>query len=527
MTFPTAREYIERFYRIRTKEGNLIPFKLNQAQNRFYEVIQKDYGRKPCRYIVLKARQLGMSTFTEALLTFLTMNQPNTDSIIIAHDSTASSNIYGMTKLFVSELPDQLRPPQKYSNAKLLSFDSDDPRQAMKSSIRVGVANDSTRGQTYRYAHLSEVAFWQDAKTAMTAVMQCVPQDNKTIVIIESTANGFNFFYDLWSKAERGENDFTPLFFPWYMDEGYRKAYTGFDLSPYEEEIKEKYNLSLEQLSWRRWAIKNQCNGDEAMFRQEYPISPEEAFVTSGVNVFNTELILSKMKTLKDPLRKGYFSYTYDGQHIKDYRWADDENCLIKIYAEPVPGKQYAIGADTAGDGEDFFASHVLDEDGRQVAVLHFRDDEDRFVRQLYCLGLYYNIALVGIEANFSTYPNKEIQRLEYPMIYVRETYDNILSDYQSKYGFMTTSRTRPMIISQLVEVMRDELHLINDYDTLQEALSFVWLNGKQQASEGTHDDLIMSLAIAYEILKQIKPVPIAQVEHIPTDEEVLFGFGG
>ena len=209
---PVCKDYIERFYKIRTKKGELVPFKLNEAQKGLYEVIRENYGKKPVRIVVLKARQMGISTVTEGIITYFTTMSRNTDSVIIAHDSSASASIYNMTKLFISELPDPLKPKQKLNNARVLSFDSDDGN-GLKSSIRVGVANDSTRGQTYRYAHLSEVAFWDHPEEAMLSVMQCVPYDPKTIVIVESTANGFNYFYDLWSKAERGENDFIPVFF--------------------------------------------------------------------------------------------------------------------------------------------------------------------------------------------------------------------------------------------------------------------------------------------------------------------------
>lgn len=509
-----AKEYIEKFYKIRTKDGRLTNLKFNSAQQKFYDLIKSNYGKRPGRYIVLKARQLGISTFTEALLTFFTQTQFNTDSIVIAHDSESSRKIYSMAKLYIQELPDILTPKQKYNNAKMLTFDSDDGN-GLKSSLTVGVANDSTRGSTYQYAHLSELAFWKDAETAMLSVSQAVPSTDKSLIIIESTANGFNYFYDLWSKAENGENDYIPVFFPWYLEEGYVKPYDGFKLTDYEKQIKAKYNLANEQLAWRRWSIANNCGGDETLFRQEYPISPEEAFITSGDSVFNNELVFERLKDAPDPIKKGYFVYKED---FKEIKWIDDPKGPISIYEDPMDDYT-VLGGDTAGEGEDFYTAQVLNREGKQVAVYHKKEDEDLYAKQMYCLGMYYH-SLIAIEVNFSSYTNMMLQKWGYPMLYLREQYDQIKHKYEKKIGFRTSVLTRPIIISNLVEVMREHIDQINDKDTLKEALSFIRKDGKPQAEEGAHDDLIMALAIAYEILKYI---PSKQAKEEVYDEDYDF----
>lgn len=363
------------------------------------------------------------------------------------------------------------------------------------------MAGDSIRGGTYRLAHLSEVAFWEKPDEAMLALNQCVPMSDDSLVIIESTANGFNYFYNLWQDAVNGRNDFVPLFFPWYVDPQYSMKYRGFDKTDYEIDIQKRFNLTDDQLQWRRWCIANNCGGDETKFRQEYPITPEEAFITSGASVFNNELILEHMKSLPSPIKIGYFTYDYDGLRITNIKWVDDPRGYIKIYRET--HGPTVIGGDTSGDGEDFFVGQVLDGEGNQIAVLHHQFDEDLYTKQMYCLGMHFK-SLICIEANFSTFPNQELQRLRYPHIYVREKYDRIVKDVQPKYGFKTTALTRPLIISQLVEITREHINKIVDRETLQEMLSFVKLKGKAQASEGCHDDLVLGLAIGYEALKQI-----------------------
>ena len=516
----TARDFIEEFFKIRDKSGNLVKLKFNYAQERFYELLKESYGNKPSRFIVLKARQLGISTFTEAFITFMTMFNPNTSSVLLAHQSDSASAIFNMTKLFVNELPLSMQPQQKYSNAKEIVFDGEN---GLKSSVRVMVASDATRGSTYKYAHLSEVAFWEHPEEALLALNQAVPMTNDSLIVIESTANGFNYFYNLWQDAVNGRNDYTPIFFPWYVDPNYSRPYDGFEMTLYEQSIREKFNLTMEQLQWRRWCIANNCGGDETKFRQEYPITPEEAFITSGTSVFNSELILEHMKNLTPPLRTGYFSYDYDGLHLTNIHWVNDPLGYIKIYKEPSGSS--VIGGDTAGEGSDFFAGQVLDSQGNLCATLHKQFDGDLYVKQMYCLGTYYH-SLIAIESNFDTFPNRELQRLRYPSIYVREKYDQIVSDVQERYGFKTTALTRPQIITQLVEIAREHIEKIQDRETLQEMLSFVRnAKGRPEASEGAHDDLVMALAIAYEAMHQLpsstKKSVIVQDERM--DEDLAF----
>ena len=516
----TAKDFIEEFFQIRDKQGNLIKLKFNNAQEKFYSLLKEDYGNKPCRFIVLKARQLGISTFTEAFITFMTMFNPNTSSVLMAHQSDSASAIFNMTKLYVDGLPEGMRPRQKYSNAKEIVFDAED--NGLKSSIRVMVASDATRGSTYRFAHLSEVAFWEHPEEALLALNQAVPMTNESLIVIESTANGFNYFYNLWQDAVNGRNDYTPIFFPWYVDPQYSRPYDGFQLSPYEKSIMDKYSLTTDQLQWRRWCIANNCGGDEMKFRQEYPISPEEAFITSGTSIFNTELILEHMKSLPDPIKRGYFSYDYDGLHITNIHWVDDSQGYIKIYKDRTTGNT-VIGGDTAGEGSDFFVGQVLDSDGYLCATLHKQFDSDLYVKQIYCLGAYYH-SLIAIESNFDTFPNRELQRLRYPTIYVRETFDTIVHDNQERYGFKTTALTRPQIISELVEIAREHIEKINDRETLQEMLSFVRnAKGRAEASQGTHDDLVMALAIGYHALSQLPNRTRKVVKQERMDEDLEF----
>ena len=159
---------------------------------------------------------------------------------------------------------------------------------------------------------------------------------------------------------------------------------------------------------------------------------------------------------------------------------------------------------------------------GHQVARLKAKLDEDEYARQMYCLGIYYNEALIGPENNYSTYPTKKLKEYNYPKIYLREVEDNISDKVQDKYGFVTNKATRPIILSILKEVFRDNISWINDIDTLKEALTFIVNDkGRPEAEQGAHDDLIMGLAITYYIRTQQS----FNVEKIEKEEKVNLPF--
>lgn len=531
MTSINTRKYIEKYVKIRDKSGQIIDFKLNEPQLKLYNIIKKlKEEKKPVRIIILKARQMGFSTLTESILFKETTTKFNVNTGIVAHKEDATSNLFNMSKRIYDNLPESMKPKKKASNAKELIFDND-KGTGLKSKIKcmTAGADGVGRSDTFNNLHISELAFWNNAKDTMLGLMQAVPNLPNTMVIIESTANGYEYFKEIWDKAVKGENDFVPLFVGWQELEEYKMPYSGFELTEEERQLKEVYNLSLEQLTWRRWCIANNCGGDIQQFKQEYPMNPHEAFIVSGTSVFDKEKIILRLETIPKPLKTGYFSYTYNdtkpvGQKISNIKWVDDPNGYINIYEEPKPPTQtkYCIGGDTAGDGSDYYTGHVLDaKTGKQVAVLKQQFDADLYTKQMYCLGKYYKDALIGIEANFDSFPIMELQRLGYRNQFVREKIDEYSGKTEKKFGFKTTSITRPTILSNLVEIVREHIGLINDKDTLEELLAIIKNEkGRIEAPVGGHDDQMMGLAIAYFIRNQVIFMPTTEVK-----KEYVFNF--
>lgn len=227
-----------------------------------------------------------------------------------------------------------------------------------------------------------------------------------------------------------------------------------------------------------------------------------------GKTVFDARALQSRLETIPKPLKTGYFQYDYDGLKMTNIKWVNDRDGYIKIYQVPnVPEiTEYCIGGDTAGEGSDFFTGHVLNaKTGEQVAVLQHQFDADQYTRQMYCLGKYYSDALIGIEANFDSYPIMELQRLGYTKQFTRTAQDTYTGKTEKRYGFKTTSLTRPTIISKLIEIVREHCETIFDKATLEELLTIIRNEkGRIEAPQGGHDDMMMGLAIAHHIREQV-----------------------
>lgn len=228
-----------------------------------------------------------------------------------------------------------------------------------------------------------------------------------------------------------------------------------------------------------------------------------------GKTFFNAEKISSRLAEIREPIKRGYFVYDFDEQSnkISNIQFKEEKDGFIDIFELPKLNYPYVLSGDTSGEGSDYFTGQVLDNaTGRQVAKLRKEFDADEYTRQMYCLGNYYNEALIGIEANFDTFPIKKLLEMGYDKQFVREKEDTYTGKVVKAFGFRTDRITRPLILSMLQAIINDHIELINDKETLEEMLVFVRNEkGRPEAQEGCHDDLVMALAIAYYIRTQSK----------------------
>ena len=516
-----AMDYIENCLKIKTKSGTVVPFRLNDAQRKLYAVAkrQQDAG-KPVRLIILKARQIGFSTLTEGLIFHACATRKNVNALIVAHREDATANLFRMSKLFYDELPAPVKPMLRASNAQELVFENPsklrserEARPGLRSRIRCATAGGRGigRSDTLQCVHLSEYAFWPDGAdgkaSTLAGILQAVPSLPGTMVVIESTANGFEDFKERWDAAVAGENDFEPVFFAWFENPDYSMPVVpGTEWTPEERDLKAAYQLTDEQLQWRRWCIANNCGGSLDMFRQEYPASPGEAFLHSGTGVFDNEQIVLRLERLPGPAGRGEFA---DGE------WTESETGAITLYELPEEGVPYVLGGDTAGEGSDYFTAIVIDNvTGRIAAKLRQKYSEPEYVRQIYALGRFYNDALVAIETNFSTYPVMKLQEMEYSNQYSREREDTYTRQMRKSYGFRTDRQSRPRAIANLVEVFSSHPEWFTDRELLEEMLTFCYNEDhRPEALAGKHDDLVMGAAITYAVRHQQRMTVLTEPE--------------
>lgn len=522
--------YIPSFLKIRTKTGSLEPFKPNKAQIKLLNSIEEQRAKKkPVRIIILKARQMGFSTMTEAVCFKDTVTRKWRKSLIIAHEDSASQNLYNMFKTFYFNLPEELMPMRKKNNSQELIFENptaDDIEKrrnpGLMSSVQVATAGNrgAGRSNTIHFLHCSEVAFWSDAKTTVTGLFQTVPYDQDTTIILESTANGVGgYFYETWKKAESGENDFIPLFFPWFDEPSYsinfdskeeREAFIeeveytfkdnkGNVIYTEEHDLLEMFpHITYEQLKWRRWCIANNCYGDVEKFHQEYPSYPDEAFIASGRPRFNT----SVLKAYRNKCTKGdrcYLREDFEGVYEEL-----DSKGYVEIFERPKEGKFYNIGADVAEgliDG-DYSNAYVMDSEFNVVAKWRGHIDPDLYGEELVKLAKYYNDAYLGVESNNHGLTTiKAVQRKDYFNLFFTKTYDAVVDKTTQKVGWNTNTKTKPLMIDKLAEFIRGKFIGCKDIDFINECLTYVIEDkGTTNAQEGCHDDCVMSMAIALQL---------------------------
>jgi hypothetical protein len=483
--------------KIRTKSGEIKALVLNSVQTRFLKhIIDQLETTGLIRSIVLKGRQQGLSTVISAYIYWWLSQHAAQKGIVVAHVKDSTQTLFDMYKRVHDNMPDALKQETKYSSRRELVFKNLDTGLMVATAGGEGIG----RSETLQCMHLSEVAFWPKtfAKENFNGLIKALPNNAGTMGFIESTANGITGeYHDMWDGAVAGTNGWVPFFSAWFESDEYRETPPlVFEKTPDEIDLVAAFGLDDAQIYWRRREIAK--NGIE-LFKQEYPSTADEAFITSGRPVFLTEALLDCIKRAPPVLAT---------MAVETGKLVEHPRGELRVYHKRDEAEQYYIGCDVAigirdPEKSDYCVAQVLDGQKRQVAVWRGQVTPDEYARVLAALGYYYNLALIAPERNghgilVCVRLHKD---LNYPncFLHIRE---GELADRETlDIGFQTNVSTKPLIIDKLRGAIREREIEINDLTTLHEMLSFVVTDsGKMEGEQGCHDDCVMALAIANHI---------------------------
>lgn len=490
-------EWIQTFIKIADKQGNIVPFILTPEQREFLTNLDN-------KDIVLKSRQLGLSVCVIAESIRQVVTRENCTCALISHNQSSCNAVFDKLKQQFNSLPEWIKPETVQNNRQALTF------QNGSSIVCLTAGNkDLLRGNTITgVCHCSEIAFWKDTERHMKALSQACSETST--LILESTANGFNRFSELYYQAKNGENDFKPFFFNWIngrtLFQGqydmavakYKANHNGEmiteDMYDADEVQLAELGATPEQIIWRRGKISTE--GLDT-FHVEYPSTDDECFISTGCNVFDTNKIARLLKTkFKEPIKE-------DRLVIRNELRTWVKNGSLKIYAIPKSGMRYWIGVDVSeGVGLDSSTMFVMDRDGNNVCT--FKNNKIKpyeFADICFWLGKMYNTAQLIVEK--ASGGHSVIERLRYTHKYRNmakyKTYDEF-NKIQWKYGFDTNAKTKGIAVNDAREWFDKGLIKINDKELLNEMKVFVINeNGQMGAIDGAHDDLVSAMWLAIQ----------------------------
>lgn len=548
-------------------------FRLNYPQRRYCKFLEDQRNaNKPIRACMLKARQWGGSTETDIYQGWLQLvHRPSLNSIIVAHQNSASSKIKAMYTKMLDSYPVEFLHEQgdKYdANEKKLIWEggSDNTQRVPQRNCTISVGSSesptSARSGDYALAHLSEVGLFKDAEKIhpedlIRSVTSGILYRPYTMIVYESTADGVGtYFHKEWLAAADGKSQMLPFFVPWYEIENYRLEFAdeaektrfaetlfrnkdnGNISSDREESGRYLWYLwekgaSLEAINW--YITERTKYSNHGKIAAEFPSDPIEAFVNSGASVFDKYQVEALRKTCRAPLKIGdiYGDADEGEKALENLRFREDSQGMLWVWSLPDPPNPYSTEiitnryltiVDIGGrsDKADWSAIVVFDRFGMMdgdnpsvVAQWYGHIDMDLLAWKAAQIAAFYDNSLLVIESNtLETHDrNRQVDgdQSSYILNQIRDIYPNLYARKQSEeairqsapvnYGYHTNVKTKPILISTLVKVVREGLYTERDGRCLDEMLIFERKpNGSTGAVIGGHDDLLMTRAIGLHI---------------------------
>lgn len=535
--------YCKNNLKIKNKDAKIVPFVPNAPQRILIDyVLLCIKEHRPAKAIILKARQMGLSTAVEALIYWRTATNKNINSVIIGNDEKSAKNLYMMFRRYYDNSNPIFKPSIRYNTRTDLSFEKFDEtgkQIGLGSTIKTETAGNKGAGRsdTINCMHGSEVGSWEDGEALVASLLQTIPDmeymENPSMTFLESTAEGRgNFFHKEFVNAVNQDSNFEPFFFPWWVLDSYERNGGDLgDLTEYEQFLVDlmskghKVGGQVIEVDPARIPAKihfyrrkeKDFSATPERLPQEYPSTWQEAFIASGKNVFNS-LALQEMENDSQPVDETEYYKIIPGDEYDDYQLEqvpyeanihpDDftYKAPFKIFKKPVIGKEYVIGGDVAEGLEngDYSVAEVVDV-GTMETVARWRGhiDPDKFGEIVGSIGKYYNDALVGVEVN--NHGLTTIQKLRdtyYTNLYKRDRgYDEDYEEPTSNLGWKTDVRSKRIMIDDLIRIVREKLNKDPDTVFVNEAFAYVRdERGRMGAEKGAFDDTVMAKAIAFQL---------------------------
>jgi len=518
--------FCRRCFYIRRKDGVVTTLTFNYEQRKIWEAMKEQMdANQPVRIVVLKPRQIGISTLMAAFLLWEMVRRP-VFTVTMAHKDEAVIRIFGMVKFAYERLPEWLTITLNISDVRNSWSGIELSHNHSQIERFSAEGKEPGRSGTIQIAHVSEVAFYPAAEQFLASLFSAIPELPGTAIIQESTGNTpVGYFPERYNRAKQGLDGYKALFFPWYEHEEYRMKVPPGEKPVCPESLRKLYEAGViddEQLWWRQHTIGSKYAGKEYIFCKEFPATEEEAFHAESANYFPVFEVEKRLREVD--------KIPYDeGDILPGGVFSERPGAELRVYKHPVPGRCYVIGADASSGVAakawvNYSSADVLDvETGEQVAKMLVLDEPEGFARRLQLLGEWYNTALIAPETNdgHGLTVARWLRDAGYKMLYQRRVYDRVDRTWTNKLGWLSSPRTKPYMLDVFRSCFISGRVTVNDERTLREMLAFVKDGNKLGAVVGATDDSVLSFGVAVMAWKDYGPHLSAAAKPLEPEEPV------
>ena len=544
------RYYLENYHFIRTKDALIQPlWPFWDSQELLLSSFYKQFrAGKEIRIIALKARQLGITTISVALMCWLTFLHPNVHTLSMSDEESRVDVNFGMARTAWHNLPWWMKPEKRYDVARqLLGFDrvkdSDRVRDPGMQSLLYFESANQPSGAAYSKslygAHLAEVARYRRSDSITEGIFGSLVNYRNSIGIMESTARGrHSTWHRICRNSERGSLNWDFVFMEWFREPGYHVSVpANFQRTQEEDALVKKvaeeckFELVDGQLAWRRrkMAEFEATDGDPEKFHQEFPVTPAEAFVASGRCAFSKKRLNDMITHFCRP-EKWRGEIRLEEDNLK-YKLTPQEEGRFRIWELPREKAVYYVAADPSmgidgGDPACIQVYHIpedINKPLRQVARWHGFAPPTQFARILAAIGYLYNTAEISPECNtITTVASDLVKVLLYPKWYRWMREDKARNAYSNWIGWQTTFRNKNELIARFREALDQWTVIIRCEDDIDEMFDFVEEeegSGRYAARIGGTDDCVMTLMIGYYCATQLRPRTADDIEPKPAPD--------